>query len=164
MFLGGYSRSLCSVPLLRVQKGPAPAGVNPSQYTSTTGAINRLGDKTKGSFLKMEDTAGPVCRSGNFKGKAGIQGHFKAVGLAGGVGLGEGNAVTQKIFSLFRFTKAGCCFSFQIKPTYIYDDGWLLGREVCISCLLAAEQWSCVEPDSPFCEPLPGSTDAHLFK
>lgn len=66
--------SLCSVPPLR-----APAGVNPSQYTSATGAINRLGDKTKGSFLKMEDTTGPVCRSGYFKGKAGIRGNFKSV-------------------------------------------------------------------------------------
>ena len=125
--------SLYGVPPLCAQKGPAPAGVNPSQYTSGTGAINRLGDKTKGSFLKMEDTTGPVCRSGNFKGKAGFQGNLKAVDLADAVGLREGNAVTLRIFSLFPFTKAGCCLSFQIKPTYIYDDGWLLGREVCIS-------------------------------
>lgn len=46
--------------LCNVQKGPAPAGVNPSQYTSDMGAINRPQNKTKGSFLKMEDTTGPV--------------------------------------------------------------------------------------------------------
>lgn len=95
MFLGGYWTPLCGMPPFCVQKGPAPAGVNPSQYTSATGAINRLGDKTKGGFLKMEDTTSTVCRNENFKGKAGTQGNFKAVepehqGLADAVGLEEG--------------------------------------------------------------------------
>lgn len=123
---------LCGVSPPCALKGPAPAGVNPSPYTSTTGAINRLGDKTKGNFLKMEDTTGTVCRSGNCKGKAGLWGNWKAVDLADATGLREGNAVSLRIFSLFCFTKAGCCSFFQIKPTYIYGDGWLLGREVCI--------------------------------
>lgn len=65
--------SLCSMPSLCVQKVPVPAGGNPSQDTSTTAAINRLRDKKKGSFLKMEDTTGPVCRSGTLKGRQGFR-------------------------------------------------------------------------------------------
>lgn len=123
---------LCGVSPPCALKGPAPAGVNPSPYTSARGAINRLGDKTKGNFLKMEDTTSTVCGSGNCKRKAGLWGNLKAVDFPDAVGLREGNAVTLRIFSLFCFTKAGCCSFFQIKPTYIYGDGWLLGREVCI--------------------------------
>lgn len=94
-----------------------PAGVKPSQYTSTPAAINRLGDKTKGSFLKMEDTSGPVCRSGKF---IGIQGSFKAVDLADAVGLREGNAVTLRIFSLFCCTKAVRELSLLLNKTHVH--------------------------------------------
>lgn len=54
-------------------------GVNPSQYTSTPGATNRPGDKTKGSFLQAEDATETVCKSGNFKGKVATRGNFRAV-------------------------------------------------------------------------------------
>lgn len=105
------------VPPRCAWKGPVPAGGKPSLYTSTTAAINRLGDKTKGSFLKMEDTTGPVCRSGNF---IGIQGNFKAVDLADAVRLRERNAVTLRISSLFCCTNAGRVLSLLSNKTHVH--------------------------------------------
>lgn len=94
-----------------------PVGVKPSLYTSTTAAINRLGDKTKGSFLKMEHSTGPACRSRNF---IGIQGSFKAVDLVDAVSLREGNAVTLRIFSRFCCTKAGRVLSLFSNKTRVH--------------------------------------------
>lgn len=105
------------VPPCCARKRPVPAGVKPSLYTSTTAAINRLRDKTKGSFLKMENTTGPACRSGNF---IGIQGSFKAVDLADAVSLREGNAVTLRIFSRFCGTKAGRVLSLLSNKTHVH--------------------------------------------
>lgn len=65
----------------------------------------------------MEDTSGPVCRSGNF---IGIQGSFKAVDLADAVGLREGNAVTLRIISLFCCTKAGRELSLLLNKAHVH--------------------------------------------
>lgn len=105
------------VPAHCARKGSVPAGGKPSLYTSTIAAINRLGDKTKGSFLKMEDITSPVCRSGNF---IGIQGSLKAVDLADAVGLREGNDVTLRIFSLFCCTNAERVLSPLSNKTHVH--------------------------------------------
>lgn len=138
------------------------AAVNSPHSTSTTGAIHRLGDKTKGSFLKTEETTGPAGRSWNAKPKADTEGTIKAVGLVGG--LGEGNTVTLRIFPLFLFIRRGHFLSFQINPTHITVLAGCWGDGCSIFRWLAAEERGCVDPDSPFGEPLPASADGICLK
>lgn len=64
--------SLCGMPPLCAQKGPAPAGINPSQYTSATGAINRLGIRQREAFLKWRIPRVLFAGVGTLKGRQGF--------------------------------------------------------------------------------------------